>query len=109
MLDPSEIQVKNSWTDEETEDYFYKLGKQKLFKDPAFLAKLKGIDFEKVEEARIKRIEKMILKHPKRGKEWVREDMKNSNLANFCIFLVVDAAFKYNELFKRTEPLRRKH
>ena len=85
------------------------MGKTKLFKDPQFLTKLKGIDFEKVEESKIKKIEKIILKHPKRGKEWVREDMKSSNLANFCIFLVVDAAFKYNELFKKTEPLRRKH
>ena len=33
--------------------------------------------------------------------------MKASNVANFCIYLVVNAAFKYNELFKKTEPLRR--
>ena len=49
----------------------------------------------------------MILNHPKRSKEWVKSDMKSSNLANFCIFLVVDAVFKYNELFKKTEPLRK--
>ena len=49
----------------------------------------------------------MILNHPVRSKEWIKADMKNSNLANFCIFLVVDAVFKYNELFKKTEPLRK--
>lgn len=51
----------------------------------------------------------MILNHPKRSKEWVKADMKSSNLANFCIFLVVDAVFKYNDLFKKTEPLRKQH
>lgn len=35
--------------------------------------------------------------------------MKNSNLANFCIYLVVEAAFKYNELFIKTEPLRKQY
>lgn len=106
MLDPSDIQLKNTWTDEEVDDYFYKLGKLKLTKDPQFLSKLKGIDLEKVDSGKIKRIKKMIQNHPKRSKEWVKQDMKNSNLANFCIFLVVDAAFKYNELFLKTEPLR---
>ena len=105
MLDPADIQLKNTWTDEEIDDYFYKLGKLKLTKDPQFLAKLKGIDLEKVESSKIKRIKKMIQHHPKRSKEWVKQDMKNSNLANYCIFLVVDAAFKYNELFQKTEPL----
>ncbi len=72
MLDPAEIQLKNTWTDEEIDDYFYKLGKLKLTKDPQFLAKLKGLDLEKVDSQKIKRIKKMIQNHPKRSKEWVK-------------------------------------
>lgn len=33
MLDPNDIQLKPNMTDEEIEDYFYKLGKLKLTKD----------------------------------------------------------------------------
>ena len=109
MLDPSEIQLKNTFTDEEVEDYFYKLGKLKLTKDSQFLQKLKGLDLANVDKNKILRIKKLIQNHPKRSKEWVKQDMKNSNLANFCIYLVVDAAFKYNELFLKTEPLRNQY
>lgn len=68
---------------------------------------MKGIDFEKVESSKIKKIKKLITNHPKRSKEWVKKDMRASNVANYCIYLVVNAAFKYNELFKKTEPLRK--
>ena len=70
---------------------------------------MKGIDFEKVESSKIKKIKKLITNHPKRSKEWVKKDMRASNVANYCIYLVVNAAFKYNELFKKTEPLRKQH
>lgn len=37
MLESKEIAIKNSWSDEEVDDYFYKLGRSKLTKDNKFL------------------------------------------------------------------------
>lgn len=72
MLDPADIQVKSNYTDEEVEDYFYKLGKLKLTKDSQFLQKLKGLDLANVDKNKILRIKKLIQNHPKRSKEWVK-------------------------------------
>ena len=33
--------------------------------------------------------------------------MQKSNIANYCLFLLVNAVLKFNELFEKTKPLRK--
>jgi dynein heavy chain len=107
LLDASQCALKPSWTDEEVENFFWKLAKSELLKNPQFLSVLKGINFQKVEMAKIKRIRELVVDHPKRSKTWLEAEMQKSNIANYCLFLLINAVVRFNELFEKTKPLRK--
>lgn len=107
LMDQSSISYKSSMSEEEVEQFFWKLSKSELLKDPQFLTKLKGLDFSKVEPWRIKKMKEIVITHPKRSKTWIDTEMQKSNIANYCLFLLVNSVIKYNELYEKTKPLRK--
>lgn len=107
ILDQMTTAYKPTMTEEEVEGFFWKLAKSDLLKDPQFLSKLKALDFSKVEAWRIKKIKEIIVTHPKRSKTWIDAEMQKSNIANYCLFLLVNSAIRYNDLYEKTKPLRK--
>ena len=107
MLDPTLINIKKSFSEQEQEDYFWGLARKHLLSDINFLSKLKAIDFKAVEEKTIKKIKELVVNHPKRSSSWDDKDMKITSIPNYCLFLLVNSVIKFDELFKKTQPLRK--
>lgn len=51
----------------------------------------------------------MVVDHPKWSKSWVDLEMQKSNIANYCLFLLVNAVLRFNELYEKTKPLRKQY
>ena len=108
FMDYSQLEIRNSWTDIEKENYFMKIFRSKYLKNPKFLENIKSMDYQTVPSSRLIKIKEMVIEHPVRGKAWNRDDMYKSSFACFCLYLLIQAALEFNKLYKNTQPLRDK-
>ena len=108
LMDYSELEVRNSWTETEKVNYFMKVFRSRFLKDPKFLDNIKNMDYKNVPATRLVKIKEMVIEHPLRGKAWNKTDMHKSSFACYCLYLLIQAALEFNKLYQVTQPLRDK-